>query len=1137
MLSMFSIGVSGTVARKVCSFIALATLVQLFTTISPAQSTFGGFVGTVKDPSGSIVAGCSVTVKNLGTSTSRSVLTDSTGSFTVVNLEPGSYEVTMEMKGFQKVTRTNLQLLARQTLRVDGALPLLSQSQAIEVNVQAEAPINTEVSNIAETKLGRELIDLPVALGSRAQGSTSAFSTLTTQPGVETDNNGQISVAGSNVDMLSMSIDGISTMSARNSAPMRELFPSFDGIAEIRVSEVNNSAEFGGISDVTTISKGGSNQFHGSIFENHQNSAFAARDTFSPKVPKLIMNDFGASVGGPISIPKLYSGKDRTFFFMDYEGLRLPRQAVLVESVPSLPLRNGDLSAYSTQIKDVDGTPFAGNQIPQSRINSVSAGVLKYLFPLPNTGAPNAISNNYVQNFPVPIGSNQGDIRLDQNITSKQSAFARFTYKRKADQRVPCNTCASSLNGTALGGAVLVPENDWSLTGAHNWVISPRIVNEFRAGWTGLHQATKFGIAGSQIEDQLGLTPFIQQGRDFLSQVNTTPNVRIAGFQRTGGVGSNLQQTQTYQILDNLTWIKGRHTIKLGGDFRYLTALYTSVFDALWLGRYNFTNSVIGPVIGNPYAAFMLGVPSSQTIATVLYPDTDAYGKAYAFYAQDDWKVTPRLTINYGLRWEYHPMFQDHNGNVAAFLQDYNTTVNGTKVHGAVAVPNESLKLVNPAFRDSIAPTPILTADQASIPNSLRYSQKTDFAPRIGFAWRATRDGKTVIRGGYGKFIDAPLGFLILSSWAVEASFVGTFTNSIKSGKAQYTFPYPFPSNLAAQAGTQDFDLSYELHYKDPYVQQWNLTIERDLGFQTAVRVSYDGSRGTHLSVTTNPDQVRPNTIGFDAASAGAPFPLWDSIVNVENSGRSNYQSFTISVNKRLSKGLQFLFSYNHAKNLSNAGGWNPTSFVGEGGGQTSDFYNPNLDYGYVPFTRNHRVIANFLYETSSHSGNRLLDQLAGGWEVAGRLLFQTGPYISVTAPGTDPSGTNFDNSFNGGDPRADIVSGTSLYPTNRSIQQWVNPAAFALPPDNIGRFGSSPVGSVVGPGTQAVSLSIYRSFRYKERMSLRVGAAATNLFNHPNYGVPNTSLGTAPFGTITNLQTAEDSGPRAIQLGGRFTF
>jgi hypothetical protein len=479
-------------------------------------------------------------------------------------------------------------------------------------------------------------------------------------------------------------------------------------------------------------------------------------------------------------------------------------------------------------------------------------------------------------------------------------------------------------------------------------------------------------------------------------------------------------------------------------------------------------------------------------------------------------------------------MFEDHNHNVAAFLPDYFTGTDGSKVHGAVVVPNESLKLVNPAFAKSILPTPVLTASQAGIPNSLRYSQKTDFAPRVGLAFRL--DSNTVIRGGYGRFIDAPLGYLILSSWAVEASDVASFSNSITNGKAKYTFPYPFPADLA-QPGTQDFDLSYSLHYRDPYVQQWNFTIERDLGFQTGLRLSYDGSHGSNLSLTTNPDQVRPNTVGFDTASATAPYPLWDSLVNVETGGRSNYHSFTVVLNKRMSDGLQFLFSYNHAKNLSNAGGWNPTAFSGEGGGQTSDYYNPNVDYGRVPFTRNHRVIANFLYEISSHSSSRLVNQVVGGWEVAGRFLFQTGPNLSVTAPGTDPSGTNFDNSFGGGDPRADRVPGVSIYPSNRNISQWVNPAAFALPPDNIGRYGSSAVGSVVGPGTQTVSLSIYRSFRFKERASFRIGASAANLFNHPNYGVPNLSLGTAAFGTINSMQSAEDTGPRAIQFGSRITF
>src|SRR5206468_3684670 len=443
---------SGRLLIQACLFAVVAAAVQLFTVIGLAQSTFGQFVGTVKDPSGAVIPGVMVTVKNLGTSATRTAIGDETGSYTVVNLEPGDYEISMEAAGFQKVTRTNVQLLARQTVRVDGVMPLLSQAQTVEVSVQALSPIATEVSNIAETKLGRELIDLPVALGSRAAGSTSAFNTLTTQPGVEIDNSGQISVAGANVDMVSMSVDGISTTSARNSGPITELFPAFDGISEIRVSEINNTAEFGGISDVATITKGGGNQFHGGIFENHQNSAFAARNTFSATVPKIIMNDFGAFGGGPIR-------KDRTFFFVDYEGLRLPLQQVLVQSVPSLALRRGDLSVYRNQIRDVDGTPFAGNQIPSSRISPLSSGVMKYLFPLPNTGAPDAIANNYVVNFPTPITSNQGDVRVDQNLNSKQTAFARFTWKQRSVFAAPQN--GGTVNGSPMLGPFSQPETDY----------------------------------------------------------------------------------------------------------------------------------------------------------------------------------------------------------------------------------------------------------------------------------------------------------------------------------------------------------------------------------------------------------------------------------------------------------------------------------------------------------------------------------------------------------------------------------------------------------------------------------------------------------------------------------------------------
>ena len=1088
------------------------------------QSTFGEFVGTVYDPTGAVVPTCIVKARNLGTSATRSTLTGDSGGYTLTNMEPGEYELTMTAPGFEGSKVSSITLMARQTIRQDAHLAVAAQGQTVNVNAAAEALINTDVSNIAETKIGRELTDLPVAIFSRASGSTSAITTLTTQPGVETDASGNISVAGAKPSMLSSSLDGISTISPKGSAPIAELFPSFDSIAEIRVSEINNTAEFGGISDITTISKSGTNYFRGGLYENNQTSALDARNTFAATVPKLTMNDFGVFLGGPVSFPKLYHGKDHTFFFASYEGLRRPNQAIVIDSVPTTAMRSGDLSTYlpKTVVKDPlnGGIPFPNNLIPSNRISPLSTAVLNYFYPQTNFGAANAIANNYETSFPTPIGSNQGDLRLDQNITSRQTAFARVTYKRRETISAP----SGSVN---LGGGDAA-ENDYGFTVAHNFVINQHLINEVRAGYTGVNTGTNYGYTAAGIQQGLGL-----QLAGPPPPGAAAPSFSITGFTGTTGGTTSISRTNTRQVLDNLTWTRGRHSVKVGGDYRHLTGLYTNVFASSRMGSYSFNNSVTSSLIGSPFGAFLLGIPDSSGMATVLNPDTDGYSRHYAAYAQDDWKVTQSFTLNFGLRYEYHPAFRDHYNNTANFLLNYNSIQNGAPIHGAVVIPDAAVKLVNPAFAESIAPTPIFTATQAGMPQSLRYSGKFDFAPRVGFAWRL--NGKTVLRGGYGKFIETELGSLINAAWAVEASDVAKFTNQIVNGKPLYSFPYALPADLA-QPGSQVFDLAGDVHYKDPYVQQWNVTVERDLGFQTGLRVSYDGSHGTDLGVTTNPDQVPANTVGFTTATKAAPYPLLAQIVYLTNAARSNYNALTVALNKRMSRGLQFQVSYNHAKNLSNGGGYAPTGFASESGGTLSDPYNPNLDYGNVAYTRRNRFETTFLYSLPfGHTHSAIVNKLAGGWELAGVVLFQSGPFLTVVASGADPSGTNFPNLQGSG--RADRTPGTSLYPAAQSTAQWLNASAFSVPANNIGRFGTAPVGAVNGPGTQAVSLSFFRSIDFTEKVHLRIGVSAANALNHPNYGNPGLTLNASTFGTITTLQSAEGAGPRQVQLTGRITF
>lgn len=1116
---------------RIGRFAGIAAALILSVGSAFAQSTFAILVGTVRDPSGGLLVSCVVTVENTGTSAKRSTLTDQSGNYTLPNLEPGMYTITMMAPGFQVANYAAIELLARQTVRIDGQLSLASQAETVNVTAEAAPVINTEVSNIAETKTGKELVDLPIAITSRASGSTSPMATLTTQPGVQTDASGNISVVGTKPSQLSVSVDGISSMGMRSSAPLAELFPSFHSIAEIRVSEVNNAAEFGGVSDITTISKSGTNSYHGGLFHNHINTAMNARNPFSTTVPKTIMNDFGFYVGGPLSIPKLYSGKDRTFFFAGYEGLKLPRETVLLQNVPSLALRQGDLSAISASFLDpTTGQPFPGKQIPLTRISPLALNTLQYLFPLPNTGSANAISNNYVQNFPEPITSHQGDLRVDQTITSKQTMFARLTYKNRDVITVPTT-------GSVMQGPYSQPERVFGVTIAHNYVISPTIVNELRMGATGINNQRTFGVDPADISRKLGLN-----GLPPFPAGNAVPNFVIQGFQQTGGTASNVGRQRTYQVLDNLTWTRGKHALKFGADYRFLEGLSVNVYAALRLGQYTFDNSVTRNLIGAPYAAFLLGVPDQTRLNTVTESNSDGYGSAYAFYFQDDWKATPRLTINYGLRWEYHPMFIDRLSNATNFKLDYSSIVNGRRVNGATVIyDQDAYKILNPLYAEATAPVPVITAAQAGLPRSLRTSQKTDFGPRIGFAWRPFADGRTVIRGGVGRFIQGPLGALLGAGFAIHAANQSIYAQQIVNGQPSLTFPYPFPARLA-QPGTQFFQQAADINFRDPTIDQWNLTFERDIGFGTGLRLSYNGSYSRNLNRQGNPDQLVPNRVGFTSGSPLLRYPEFGYIRLQTNGGIAKYHGLSAVLSKRLSKGVQFQTSYTFLRNLTNAQGYNPTAFAGEAGGVVTDLRDTRIDYGNVAFSRRHRFLTTFLYQLPFGRNGMILqnaskpvEHIVGGWELAGILLSQSGPFMTVVVPGADPSGTGFPILVGNG--RADIVSGVSPYMDNPTPQRWLNPAAYAVPGTNIGRYPTSPVGRITGPGTNAMSLSLTKAIRFTEAVQLQIGAQAANLFNHVNYAPPNLTFNTAAFGTINNVQTAEGAGPRQLQLTARFSF
>jgi carboxypeptidase family protein len=1148
----------------------LTFLMLIFVPGLRAQSTFGTILGTVHDSSGAVIPGATVTLSNSGTAAQRSLTSDSSGNFVFSNIDIGTYTLTISAQGFERFSQPDIGITARESRHIDAALQLGAENQTVTVVAQQENVITTEVSNLAETKTNDELENLPVAIYSRSTGSTSPISTLTTEAGVQTDDSGNLSVMGTTPALLSVTVDGISSVGVEYSGPINEMFPSFNSIEEIRVSESNNNAEFSGVADITTVSMSGKSTYHGGVFENHENTVFNAGDPFTGVTPKIVMNDFGGTLGGPVTIPHLYNGKDHTFFFISFEGLRLPRETPIVASVPTLAMRgNGtgyaDLTSYLagqgiTNIYEPDGvTPVDPSMVP---INPVAANLLQYLMPAPNYGSPDSYANNFRENFPSPISTNQGDVRLDQTVSSKQSVFARFSYKNRQVTSAPDTSCTYNFcqsAGSPLQGAYNIPEIDEGLSFAHNYVFTPRLLNEFRGGFNAQHTSTNQFYSTSELLQQTGLS---------VPQTNTdwaeAPQLLINGFMATGGGDPTRQRSQIVQLLDNVTWTKRNHTFKFGGDFKRLTDHDDNVFGNYSSGWYVFDgSSQVGANIGEPYTAFLEGYPDYTEAATINKPTMDGVGYSYAVFAQDDWKITPNLTLNLGLRYELHPPLKEINYNTAFFLPDYTGPgVDGSPVTGAVAVPNtkaESFESTN--FEDAIAPTPTLTAKQAGIPDTLRYTYKNDWGPRIGFAWRPYGNDRTVVRGGWGRFIETPLGFSLVSGWAVSASYVGVFNQGVESDGVtpQLSFSNPFPPQTPGSAtGTAGFYYAFPIHYVDPSVQEWNLTVEQDLGHGIGMRLSYTGNHGKNLETFVDLNQVASNTVGYYNNESSAvsnecitdggytvadhrPYPCWSVIQSVENQAESNYNSGTVEVSRHSGKGLTFDASYVFTRDISDAAGATPNAFVGSGGNFLTDRFHPGLDYGNVAYDRKNRFLVTYLYDLPFGNGQRwlrtgsALNALVGDWHLGGVTVLQSGPFLTPYQATNDPAGTNILTTV--GQTRADIVPGQSLYASHRDINQWLNPAAFAIPAADRGYFGTASVGSVIGPGSDIFSLSLRKDLTLHERTKLELSVEAANVFNHRNYEPPNMQVDSGAFGSIPELQTAEGAGPRNLQLSGRITF
>lgn len=1119
------------------------------------QSTYGTLLGTVTDASGAVVPRASVTVTETGTNLSKDSKANERGDYEIPNLLSGAYEVSVEAPGFRKFVRRGVNLAPRAEVRVDVSLEVGTTGTAVEITAAAPV-ITTETATVSEAEQGREVMQLPTNYRGR---STSPLNAITTIPGIQVDSGGvtgsnSISIAGSHPSQNEFTVDGFSVTSPRYNGPTPEMFPSSEQIQEIRVTSELAPAEYGQVGDVTFISKGGTNQLHGSAFEYFQNDKLDAIPAFANGKPKKRDNTFGGSIGGPVWLPKIYNGKNRTFFFFDYESNRQRSASPVTNNVPTPAMTSGDFSGLCSSygsdgvcadsngtqlVNPFNGSPFPRNQIPSSMMNPVSQKVLSTFYPAPNV--PNAdplnTSNNFRLNAPQPITTNLYDIRGDQTLTSKQSLFVRWSWKKL--------TSETPRNMGIPRDTILDPK---AIVVSYNYTILPRLLNEFRFGYNQQTTAVtypKFPDGSKVISDlglqQLGPFPAGSAYPDFEFQGQS-------GITSVNGAREELLREHKYQFADNLTWIRGRHTMKFGFDIRALrVADYESFIASDNFGTYYFN----GGFTGYDFADFLLGLPYQSEVVNAG-PDFDGRARAWAFFGQDSLKVTPKLSIDFGVRYEYHPPFHDNSLQITNF----------DRATGITFVPNAaSLALATEPFLQSInacqLPTPnptsyglfpcskVITAQEAGFPETLRIADKKKIMPRLSFAYRLTN--KTVIRAGAGMYDQTLMGQVFYSLTGIHTSDYRVFPNSITNGVAAIQFPNTKTgtgSSGVGPAGLASFATGNQIDLHDPYLSQWSFTVERELGAQTGLRLTYTGMRSVGLLVSPDLNQIPPQAQPYDPRQK--PYPNWGTIKTRDNGGTSFYSALEVVATHRYSSGVFLQSSYTWAKDLSNGEGDAPNAgYNAENGPRVSNRFDLGAVYGNVSFARRHRWLTTATIDLPfgrhrrfGSSWNTASEFLLGGWRTTHIFLLQTGPYLTpYYSGGNDPSGTNTPRR-GVGTLRPDRLPASAC--SGLSItegQVFDNNCFYYGWPAPIGRFGNSGVGILQGPGTVLWSAALSKNFPIREPVLMRFEASFTNLPNHVNLGTPNMTANSSSFGVISSVQNPEGAAARTVQFGLRLDF
>ncbi|MEZ5398493.1 MAG: carboxypeptidase-like regulatory domain-containing protein [Bryobacteraceae bacterium] len=1061
-----------------------------------AQTTFATITGTVHDASGAVIPNAEIVAVHLDSNYAYRAPSNEAGNYRIGQLREGAYSLKASAGGFKEAFVPRVELVSLDVRRVDFTLEVGAVDTRVEVEAGA-ALIETETARISDSKSAGQLKVLPM-------NTRSLWNFVGLSPGVVQAGNGSSTrrFSGSRANQSDASIDGITLSNQYDGTQISPLVSQIESFQEFRVDTANNTAEFGGIGQVTIVSKGGSNQLHGSAFDYYSSPWFRARNPFAPRRGTGIRHEPGASIGGPVVLPKIYDGHNRTFFFYSFETSRGSQiQSLLNPTVAPSSWRTGNLTSGGANLVDpfANNAPFPNRQIPASRISPVSQKIQSRFFPLPNVGGEDVFGpQNFVQQLSRQFDPNTyWTSRIDHRFTDRHFVFGRYTWNRSYSRDYEGNLPSI--------GQRWQTRDTRGINLSYTATISTSLINEFRWGYAFNDNPRNGPLMGLEVVKDIGITGLVPDLPDIngVTQI-TWSNIGLTGISQTPwrhpGFKNFAQQWQ-----EHLSWFRGKHNVKMGVLLSRV-GFYDQNQPAALFGNLNFSNRFTG----HPYGDFLLGIPTTtQRAAPALYVDRVRW--SWDFFVTDEFKLTPKLTLNAGMRYEIHPSWAQGDGRQSTF----------DLASGKIVIPDGASDKISPLMPKGY----VDIAEASSVPGfdgkKLIRNEYNNFAPRIGLAWRPL-DNRTVIRAGYGIFYD----IVARAAAAGGAPFLinePSYTNTRPAPTV--VFPNVFPNSVAGPT-TISLPAAINPNLRDPYSMQYNFTIEHER-WDTGFRLSYIGTNTRQGEWGYNANQPRPDGQLF--INKPRPFPRYPAITYYTNGAGHQYNSFTAEAERRFSKGLAYQISWVWARDIGDL----------ERQEQPENAFDRGRERAVWLDIPTHRATGNFLWALPfGKSGSGLYKALVGGWELNAVYSFYSGQFLSPAWTGPDPTGTAFTASATPAQVtiRPNILRDANLPVNDRTTRRWFDTSAFSAP--NPGSYGTSSKGVIFGPGSSILNAGIAKYFSIKERLRLRWELTGTNVTNTPNYANPNTNITSlAQVGVITGVggvSSLDSSGARALRTGLR---